>query len=317
MYFTLDECAEILNVDKSTVSRRLSKSNLETIKDGKRMYVPYETLIKLGATKEQIDAFIQRETQPTSAPAPEADKDDDEDVDQLLKEVLGDINVQEFNSIGSKSPTAPAQAPQPPKPPAEPIIPSTIKSKKTEKAESKSSKSGKADVPSEAVKPVAKLLGDSYSSILKPTLESLEWWNTAKELISWHAIMIALQVAKVDPAEIVRKAEEFQDPVKFANYIRNLLSAMVEAIEDAQAIQQYREELEDAYTRLKAYKVTIELQNRKIMELTKEVQTLLALLKQANEDMFMGYVMAKGLISAQMGGVEVGGSPAGSGEETG
>jgi len=296
-YLTMDEVAKALNVDISTISRRLKRENLEVKRVGRYVYIPPESALQLGLSWEQINEILQKKKK--------AKGTEEEHEEDLIGKLFADINVKEFNSFGSASETGDFE---------EKEGGDTIPQNERSRGKKKTDKGVRAS--KDALKPVEKLLGESYAKTLVPTLESLEWWNTAKELIAWHSIMIALQVAKVDPQEIIRKAEEFRDPVKFANYIKELLSAMVEAIDDASVIQQYREELEDTQRQLEACLLLLDKQAERIKELEADIS--FALQRLSRKDLLEFYVW-KGFIQPSiLFGGKVGvdyGSGGGSDEE--
>jgi len=273
-YLTMDEVAKALNVDISTISRRLKRENLEVKRVGRYVYIPPESALQLGLSWEQINEILQKKKK--------AKKTEEEHEEDPIEKLFSEMDVEGFNSLDSTPETGKEE---------EKEGGDTISQNERGKGRKKAEKGVKAS--KDALKPVEKLLGESYAKTLIPTLESLEWWNTAKELIAWHSIMIALQVAKVDPQEIIRKAEEFRDPVKFANYIKELLSAMVEAIDDASVIQQYREELEDTQRQLEACLLLLDKQAERIRELEADVSFTLQRLSR--KDLLEFYVW-KGFI---------------------
>jgi len=298
-YLTMDEVAKALGVDISTVSRRLRRENLEVKRLGRFVLIPPETALQLGLSWEQINEILQKKKR---AKAKETEEEPEED---LIDKLFADINVEEFNKF---EPTSEAEDFEEKE--GGDTIPQSGRSKSKKKAE-KGVRATK-----DAIEPVERLLGQSYAKTLIPTLESLEWWNTAKELIAWHSIMIALQVAKVDPQEIIRKAEEFKDPVKFANYIKELLSAMVEAIDDASVIQQYKEELEDTQRQLEACLLLLDKQAERIKELEADISFTLQRLSR--KDLLEFYVWKGFIQPSVLFGGKVGvdyGSGGGSNEE--
>lgn len=288
-YLTMEEVAKALNVDISTVSRRLKRENLEVKRIGRYVYIPPESALQLGLSWEQINEILQKKKK-----AKETEEEHEENIDKPFSEIdIDALNNSDFEEKEGGD---------------------TISQSNKSRGKKKADKGVKAT--KDALKPVEKLLGESYAKTLIPTLESLEWWNTAKELITWHSIMIALQVAKVDPQEIIKKAEEFKDPVKFANYIKELLSAMVEAIDDASVIQQYKEELEETQRQLEACLLLLDKQAERIKELEADIS--FALQRLSKKDLLEFYVW-KGFIQPSVlfrgkVGVDYGGR-GGSGEE--
>jgi len=284
---TVKEFAELTGETPDNIYKKIQRGKLRAFKVGKNRIIPYIELLKYNWSIEAI-RNLKKQKEAEEQVEEEGQRESEENEigvevgdDEVAEKEGGDIIPQETSRGGSR----------------------------------KKERGPKAS--KDALKPVEKLLGESYAKTLVPTLESLEWWNTAKELIAWHSIMIALQVAKVDPQEIVKKAEEFQDPVKFADYVKELLSAMVEAIDDATVIQQYKVELEDTQRQLEACMFILDKQAERIRELESDLS--FALQRLSKKDLlafyvWKGYIQPSVLFGGKVGGgVDNGGG--GSGNE--
>jgi transcriptional regulator with XRE-family HTH domain len=80
---------------------------------------------------------------------------------------------------------------------------------------------------------VLKELGKDYAETVKILSEKRSWFTSVLVDLGFESMLMAFQYAKVDPKDIARKVEEFDNPEKFKEFVRKHLAAMVEASADA------------------------------------------------------------------------------------
>jgi len=120
---------------------------------------------------------------------------------------------------------------------------------------------------------VLKALGSEYSEIIKAITEKTRWFTDALVNIGWISTMMALQYARVDPKDISKKVEEFQDAGSFVEFVKKNLSAMVEASSDAvNAILERDKELSKYRNAVEMAKVLINVYRSSVKELIKQLE---------------------------------------------
>jgi len=92
---------------------------------------------------------------------------------------------------------------------------------------------------------VLRTLDREYSEMISRLTEKTGWFVEALIDVGWYSLMMALQYAKVgtDAEELDRKVTEFTDARAFADYVKKLLAAMINASRDAARIVELEEEL--------------------------------------------------------------------------
>jgi hypothetical protein len=80
---------------------------------------------------------------------------------------------------------------------------------------------------------VMKALGREYAETIEKLSEKRSWFTAVLVDLGFESMLMAFQYAKVDPKDILRKVEEFDDPDKFKEFVRRHLAAMIEASADA------------------------------------------------------------------------------------
>ena len=76
-------------------------------------------------------------------------------------------------------------------------------------------------------------LGRDYAETIEKLSEKRSWFTSVLMDLGFEAMLIAFQFAKIDPKDIAKKVEEFDDPEKFKEFVRKHLAAMIEASTDA------------------------------------------------------------------------------------
>jgi transcriptional regulator with XRE-family HTH domain len=80
---------------------------------------------------------------------------------------------------------------------------------------------------------VLKELGKDYAETVRILSEKRSWFTSVLVDLGFESMLMAFQYAKIDPKDILRKVEEFDDPDKFKEFVRRHLAAMIEASADA------------------------------------------------------------------------------------
>jgi uncharacterized protein YutE (UPF0331/DUF86 family) len=80
---------------------------------------------------------------------------------------------------------------------------------------------------------VLKALGREYAETIEKLSEKRSWFTAVLVDLGFESMLMAFQYAKVDPKDVLRKVEEFDDPDKFKEFVRRHLAAMIEASADA------------------------------------------------------------------------------------
>ena len=165
-------------------------------------------------------------------------------------------------------------------------------------------------------------LDKSHAKIVRNLTEATGWFADVLHEIGFYATIIAMQHAKVPPDELYEQVVKFKDPGEFSAYVKDHLTALLEATEDAQILMDMRRQLDimdakllllqEAYHRLKGQRD----------ELTLMVHTATASMCDACMKRFiLSWMSVKYGLSVRltdMGGVEDGGTVGeGFGEEEG
>ena len=80
---------------------------------------------------------------------------------------------------------------------------------------------------------VLKELGKDYAETVRILSEKRSWFTSVLVDLGFESMLMAFQYARVDPKDILRKVEEFDNPEKFKEFVRKHLAAMIEASADA------------------------------------------------------------------------------------
>jgi hypothetical protein len=80
---------------------------------------------------------------------------------------------------------------------------------------------------------VMKALGKEYAETIEKLGEKRTWFTSVLVDLGFESILMAFQYARIDPKDIPRKIEEFDDPEKFKEFVRKYLAAMIESSTDA------------------------------------------------------------------------------------
>jgi len=80
---------------------------------------------------------------------------------------------------------------------------------------------------------VLKALGREYAETIEKLSEKRSWFTAVLVDLGFESMLMAFQYAKIDPKDILRKVEEFDDPDRFKEFVRRHLAAMIEASADA------------------------------------------------------------------------------------
>jgi predicted mannosyl-3-phosphoglycerate phosphatase (HAD superfamily) len=108
--------------------------------------------------------------------------------------------------------------------------PSKIEEKKKEyNEEVRDTKRYAGPGTSEAVR----ALGKDYAETIEKLSEKRSWFTNVLVDLGFESILMAFQFAKIDPKDIPRKVEEFNDPEEFKRFVRKYLTAMLESSTDA------------------------------------------------------------------------------------
>jgi len=105
-------------------------------------------------------------------------------------------------------------------------------------------------------------LDESHAKIVTNLTEATGWFADVLAEVGFYATIVAMQHAKVPPEELYETIVRFKDPEEFAEFVKNHLTALLEAKEDAHALVSLRKALdrmeakviilEEALERLKA-----------------------------------------------------------------
>jgi hypothetical protein len=109
-------------------------------------------------------------------------------------------------------------------------------------------------------------LGKDYAETIEKLSEKRSWFTNVLVDLGFESMLMAFQFAKIDPKDIPRKVEEFDNPEKFKEFVRKYLTAMIEASSDATSailerdkkIRQLENTVKIAAELLKAQKRVIE-----------------------------------------------------------
>jgi len=89
---------------------------------------------------------------------------------------------------------------------------------------------------------VTRALDREYARMLQRLTEKTGWFIDAMSEIGWYSTMLAFQYAKVDINRLEEKVSEFRDAGAFADYVKKMLSAMIQASHDAARVLELEEE---------------------------------------------------------------------------
>lgn len=105
------------------------------------------------------------------------------------------------------------------------------------------------------------MLDKSHAKIVRNLTETTGWFADVLHEIGFYATIIAMQHAKVPPEQLYEQVVKFKDPSEFSSYVKDHLTALLEATEDAKVLTELRSQLDlmdakllllkEAYHRLK------------------------------------------------------------------
>ncbi len=87
-------------------------------------------------------------------------------------------------------------------------------------------------------------LDRSHAKIVTNLTEATGWFADVLAEVGFYATLIAMQHAKVPPDELYDEIVRFKDPNEFAEFVKNHLTALLEAKEDAHALVSLRKTLD-------------------------------------------------------------------------
>jgi len=164
-------------------------------------------------------------------------------------------------------------------------------------------------------------LDRSHAKLVQNITERVSWFADVLNEIGFYATLIAMQQAKVPPAELYDRILDFKDPQEFADFVREHLVALLEAKEEAQKIIEYRKKLDVMDAKLAMLEEIIEQLKQQRDQAT---IALYAAVSTMDEEQLRNFVL--NLMVAQyglgvkapnlynIGGVEVGGAGRADGE---
>lgn len=88
------------------------------------------------------------------------------------------------------------------------------------------------------------MLDRSHAQLVKDLAETVSWFSEAIHKIGWITVFIAMQHAKIPRDQMYDAVRKFRDPDEFVEFIIDHFSALLEASEDAFAIERYKKDLE-------------------------------------------------------------------------
>ncbi|MCD6099193.1 MAG: hypothetical protein J7K33_01270 [Candidatus Marinimicrobia bacterium] len=87
-------------------------------------------------------------------------------------------------------------------------------------------------------------LDRSHAKIVQNVTGRVSWFADVLNEIGFYATLIAMQAAKIPLEELYEKIAEFEDPEAFVEFVREHLSALFEAKEEAKIIIELRKKID-------------------------------------------------------------------------
>jgi hypothetical protein len=85
----------------------------------------------------------------------------------------------------------------------------------------------------EGFREVYRALGQEYADIIRMVMERTGWFTEALVSIGWWSMLAAFQYARIDPKDVPRRVEQYEDAEAFVRDVINYLTAMIQASSDA------------------------------------------------------------------------------------
>ena len=172
-------------------------------------------------------------------------------------------------------------------------------------------------------------LDRSHAKLVQNITERVSWFADVLNEIGFYATLIAMQQAKIPPAELYDRILDFRDAFEFTDFVKEHLVALLEAKEEAQKIMEYRKKIETMDMKLALLEEVIE---RLKQQRDQATISLYAAVSTMDEEQLRNFVL--NLMVAQYGlsvkapnlynnmnmstgGVEVGGAGRADGEGVG
>jgi len=186
---------------------------------------------------------------------------------------------------------------------------------KEEKKKEKRTREGSYQQAGTGRKITLEALDRSHAKLVQNITERVSWFADVLNEIGFYATLIAMQQAKVPPAELYDRILDFKDPQEFADFVREHLVALLEAKEEAQKIIEYRKKLDVMDAKLAMLEEIIEQLKQQRDQAT---IALYAAVSTMDEEQLRNFVLnlmvaqyglgvkAPNLYNMNVGGVEVG-----------
>jgi len=150
---------------------------------------------------------------------------------------------------------------------------------------------------------VIRALGKDYAETIEKLSEKRSWFTSVLVDLGFEAMLIAFQLAKIDPKDIAKKVEEFDNPEKFREFVRRHLTAMIEAGTDAaSAILERDKKIRQLENAVKVLAELYKAQKKVIKDLSHEMTITKALItKYGLLDEYIRMLIQGEIINALMG----------------